>query len=72
MSAILHSEASGQPSLVRIVGHAFYNTAANITGIVGLTPLQVGYILIGILVVSVLSQLFMAATDRKRWTLDDE
>jgi hypothetical protein len=60
------------PSLIGMIVHALYASVASLTGMAGLTPLQAGAGVLVLLVALLGVQFYMAASDRRAWSLDDE
>jgi hypothetical protein len=64
--------SSSPPSLVGMIAHSLYGAVSSLTGMVGLTPLQGLYVVAGLLAALLSVQFYMAATERRSWSLDDE
>ena len=58
-------------NLIVVVGRALYGALAEVTGMVGLTPLQVACVLVFLAIAAIGVQLVRVAIDRKGWSLDE-
>ena len=62
----------GAPNVVGMLWRALYTVAGTITGMVGLTPVDLVYVVVGVVAIALVVQVVGAVRQSSTFTLSDE